>query len=130
MLAAALAQTPHVRRQGRARLRGLRPGNALGPRHDKPAVEPAQRRLWLRYLPPAARCAAPEFSAGHRELAGGSDFSIVPSWPQLSEFVARLEKSAPPWLFNASAAILQLLTAQTNCQFSNVVRRQRLKCHW
>jgi len=96
MLAAALAQTPHVvAGDGRA-YEDCDQEMLLLPATTNRLLNPLSVGLWLRYPTPAARCAAPEFSAGHRELAGGSDFSIVPNWSQLSEFVARLEKSAPP----------------------------------
>ena len=85
MLAAALAQTPHV-------VAG--DGRAYEDCDQEMLLVPATTNRLLNPLSVAV--AAPEFSAGHRELAGGSDFSIVPSWSQLSEFVARLEKSAPP----------------------------------
>ena len=96
MLAAALAQIPHVvAGDGRA-YEDCDQEMLLVPATTNRLLNPLSVACGSVTLPPAARCAAPEFSAGHRELAGGSDFSIVPNWSQLSEFVARLEKSAPP----------------------------------
>jgi len=143
MLAAALAQIPHVvAEHGRAYEDCDQEMLLVRATTNRLLTNPLRRRRrlnsrenrglrWLRYpQPPAARCAAPEFSAGHRGLAGGSDFN--------TELVATLRICSSPgeirptagYSMRLSASILQLLTAQTNCQFSNIVRRQPLKCHW
>jgi hypothetical protein len=64
-----------------------------------------------------------------RGLGGGFNSTELVATLRICSWPGENRPSAG-YSMRSSAAVLQLLTAQTNCQFSNIVRRQPLKCHW
>jgi hypothetical protein len=76
MLAAALAQIPHVVAEHGRAYEDCDQEMLLLPATTNRLLNPLSVACGSVTLPPVARCAAPEFSAGHREARVGVIFQL------------------------------------------------------